>query len=65
MWIGAKTRTDKINLTQIHGVSWEPIASAPGYCMLTIKAGQTDKSNLYYYFVPAQYCDDIKRIVTG
>jgi len=54
MWIGAKTRTDKLNLSQIQGVTWEPIASAPGYNILTIKAGATEKSNLYYYYVPNQ-----------
>ncbi len=60
---GAKARTDKLGLDQIRDVSWEPIREHAGYNILVLQAGSTDKSNLYFYYVPAQYCDDIRRAI--
>jgi len=63
IWIGSKTRTDKLNMAQIRNVSYEILGNHPGYAMLVLHAGATEKSNLYYFYVPVQYCDDIKRLI--
>jgi len=63
LWIGGKAHTHKLSMAQIRNVTYEPLSGCAGYAMLVLHVGSTDKSNLYFYFVPLQYCADIKRVI--
>ena len=58
-------RTQKFPLGAFPDVTSDPILDHPGYRILGVKMGKTDKSFVYLYFVPEQYVGAITAALTG
>lgn len=65
LWIGTKTRTEKIPMTSIRNVVSEPIDTDPNYHIMGIQLGPTELSRYWVYWVPAQYVDAVKDTILG
>lgn len=58
-------RTQKYPLGAFPEVTSDPILDHPGYRILGVKMGKTDKSFVYLYWVPEQYVNAITAALTG
>ena len=58
-------RTQKFPLGAFPEVTSDPILDHPGYRILGVKMGKTDKSFVYLYWVPEQYVSAITAALTG
>lgn len=65
VWIGTKERTEKLNMTQIKRIIYEPIEFHEEYHILGLQLGPTEQSLYFLYWVPAQYVTAIKNAITG
>ncbi|KAI8838313.1 hypothetical protein BJ741DRAFT_602106 [Chytriomyces cf. hyalinus JEL632] len=63
MQLATAERTQKISYTSIRKVQSEDMpadSAGEGYCALGIQIGPTEKSMLWFYWVPKQYVENIK-----
>ena len=51
--------TKRIPFAGVHNASSQIIPTHPTYAILRLQCGPTDKSDLFLYWVPAQYIDSI------
>ena len=58
-------RTQKFPLGQFPEVTSDAILEHPGYRILGVKMGKTEKSFVYLYWVPEQYVNAITAALTG
>ena len=58
-------RTQKFALGQFPEVTSDAILEHPGYRILGVKMGKTEKSFVYLYWVPEQYVNAIRAALTG
>ena len=66
LWIGSAERTEKLNFGLIRKVlQEETIQGHPGYCIMSLQLGSSEKSKRYFYFVPLQFFRAIRTAITG
>lgn len=65
LWVGNAERTEKIPYASIRAVLSDPIEGHPGYCILSLQMGTSDKTKRFFYFVPNQYFRAIRSRITG
>eukprot|EP00037_Helgoeca_nana_P028353 m.333219 g.333219 ORF g.333219 m.333219 type:complete len:275 (-) comp27739_c0_seq1:90-914(-) len=59
MVIGTNERTSPVPLSSVQDCKSEPIVGHPAYHILALQLGPTEKSNKFFYWVPAQYIRSI------
>ncbi|KAJ3007012.1 Para-hydroxybenzoate--polyprenyltransferase, mitochondrial precursor (PHB:polyprenyltransferase), partial [Thoreauomyces humboldtii] len=58
--INTNERTQKVQMGAIKAVTSEPIKDHEEYHILILRLGPTEKSNVFFYWVPCQYVDSAK-----
>ncbi|PRP82162.1 hypothetical protein PROFUN_10433 [Planoprotostelium fungivorum] len=63
LWISSASNTQKINFSQIRGVTFEPIKGNEDYHIVALHLGSSDSSKYYIYWVPCQYTKAIRSTI--
>ncbi|CAG9312436.1 UBFD1 [Blepharisma stoltei] len=58
LWVASTTKTQKIPFASISDITSQPILQYPGYLIVTLHFGKTNRANLYFF--PAQYFRSFK-----
>ena len=61
LWLSSYNNTQKIQLPMISDITSQPILLHPGYLVVTLHLGQSNKYNIYFF--PRQYFNSFKRSI--
>jgi len=63
VWISTKERTEKVGMSSIRSIVFEPIKGHEEYHIMGFGVGTTESSRYWIYWVPAQYVKAIKSTI--